>query len=855
MRFRSTHFRVFLLLPFLAACSGGGGTSAPTPSRVIVSPGSTTVQAVGLTRQYSATVEDSQGRPVTGVAITWSSSAPDVVSIASGGLATALARGVATIRASAEGLTGTATFTVTQVPADVEKVAGDGQTGALSQPLGQTLEVRVTDSEGNPIGGQGVSFGIVAGGGSLTPSSASTNAQGMAMTNWTLGCSDDNPQRATAKAGTMTVEFTASADLSLPAICDTSVPDGRVTFDYETQLVAVGGESASMDWSVVGGTLPPGLDLSQAGVLSGTPTLKGTYAFQAQVQDLSGNTASQAYGLRVCEAPITLAPGGAVTVLPSGPDGCGLFLPAGESGDRYRVGVVWSNSDEDDTTNLPNVTVSATRTFAQAPASQPATVRVVAPANTPADWLGELPGHFREALEREVATEALHNRIRLKERAIMEALGPGLRPLPDRREEAALQRASGLKPTPAPEKISLIANEDVSCSATDVVTALKVGENDQMVIYQDSAQAQVDSLKITADMATRMLDYYRDYGVQVIDEFFGGVSDVDGDGRVLVFVTPVVGDEYAAFVFSLDTVSKDDCAASNEREMVRFNAKTIRGMLSGNYQALGTVVHETVHIVDFYERIQRWVDLGGSDELYDPLWMYEGTAEIGSEMSSRLAWAADGGPPVGAMIRLSDKVITPESYAVLIKMIRVIGHLGSQPNGLVGTPVGADEDHSLYGSGWLFHRWLGDAYGDAATGSLAEGGLFQELNDSGARTGINGISDLLGMTWTELLEEYYAAILLNGTGAPVPERGFTSYDFPDFTDGLLTQQRPGFFPWPVNLIGDTRTQSFTSFLSPGTIGPSGLRAYDLISDGEGLGLEVRVETTRDPIRIVVVRIQ
>jgi hypothetical protein len=48
---------------------------------------------------------------------------------------------------------------------------------------------------------------------------------------------------------------------------------------------------------------------------------------------------------------------------------------------------------------------------------------------------------------------------------------------------------------------------------------------------------------------------------------------------------------------------------------------------------------------------------------------------------------------------------------------------------------------------------------------------------------------------------------------------------------------------------------YQSFLSQGTIGPSGIRVYDLTSDGEGLGLEVEVDTTRDPVRIIIVRIE
>jgi hypothetical protein len=59
----------------------------------------------------------------------------------------------------------------------------------------------------------------------------------------------------------------------------------------------------------------------------------------------------------------------------------------------------------------------------------------------------------------------------------------------------------------------------------------------------------------------------------------------------------------------------------------------------------------------------------------------------------------------------------------------------------------------------------------------------------------------------------------------------------------------------VNVAGDNVTQTFTSFLNVGPIGPSGLRVYDVTSDGTGLGLDVKVGTDRSTVRIIVARIQ
>jgi hypothetical protein len=140
---------------------------------------------------------------------------------------------------------------------------------------------------------------------------------------------------------------------------------------------------------------------------------------------------------------------------------------------------------------------------------------------------------------------------------------------------------------------------------------------------------------------------------------------------------------------------------------------------------------------------------------------------------------------------------------------------------------------------------------------MADGAFFSLLNDSLTASGVAGIESLTGKSWGELLEEYAAAILLNGTGAPQPPRPFTSYDLPEVTQGLYGSgtQPPGRYPWPVNVTGETLSASFQSSVNAGLLGPSGIRTFDLTSDGTGLGVEVEVEATGGPLRLVVTRIR
>jgi hypothetical protein len=90
-------------------------------------------------------------------------------------------------------------------------------------------------------------------------------------------------------AGTTTTNCTITvAPPPIKLMC----PSGTalVGVPYSSGLVATGGV-APYTYSIIGGSLPPGLTLNPAnGVISGTPTLAGSYSFTAQVVDSSGLT-------------------------------------------------------------------------------------------------------------------------------------------------------------------------------------------------------------------------------------------------------------------------------------------------------------------------------------------------------------------------------------------------------------------------------------------------------------------------------------------------------------------------------------------------------------------------------------
>jgi uncharacterized protein YjdB len=95
-------------------------------------------------------------------------------------------------------------------------------------------------------------------------------------------------------------------------ITTTTLPAGTVTTAYSQTLAASGG-TTPYTWSIASGTLPAGVTLSAAGVLSGTPTATGTSSFTVQVTDAAARTDTQALSL-VVGTGVTIT----TTTLPAG---------------------------------------------------------------------------------------------------------------------------------------------------------------------------------------------------------------------------------------------------------------------------------------------------------------------------------------------------------------------------------------------------------------------------------------------------------------------------------------------------------------------------------------------------------
>ncbi len=109
---------------------------------------------------------------------------------------------------------------------------------------------------------------------------------------FTVGVSDGN---ASVAYSNLSITITGGAAQPLQ-VTTTVLPGGTTGTIYSNQVSATGGQ-LPYSWSLTPGStpLPPGLNLSTSGIISGTPTNGGTFGFFLRVTDASLNTADSDY--------------------------------------------------------------------------------------------------------------------------------------------------------------------------------------------------------------------------------------------------------------------------------------------------------------------------------------------------------------------------------------------------------------------------------------------------------------------------------------------------------------------------------------------------------------------------------
>ncbi len=272
-------------------------TDAASPANTTTASVPVTVNPAGAMLTFGNPPAATVNSPYTGTVPVAGGTAPYTCTLAGGTLPAGLTLGTncqvtgtptttssSTVSVSATdnanpAVTGTGNVTLTVNPVPVTLTIGNPPTATVSTPYTGTIPVAggtapytCTVASGTLPAGLTLGAGCVVTG---TPTAAGSTTLGITATD------SANPANTKTSPVTITVQ-------PVPALTFTgSLPNGVVNQAYSQTLQAQGGVGP-YTYALTAGALPPGLTLSNSGVISGTPTAVGASSFTVTATDSEG---------------------------------------------------------------------------------------------------------------------------------------------------------------------------------------------------------------------------------------------------------------------------------------------------------------------------------------------------------------------------------------------------------------------------------------------------------------------------------------------------------------------------------------------------------------------------------------
>ncbi|MDX1393395.1 MAG: hypothetical protein R3195_03350 [Gemmatimonadota bacterium] len=310
-----------------------------------------------------------------------------------------------------------------------------------------------------------------------------------------------------------------------------------------------------------------------------------------------------------------------------------------------------------------------------------------------------------------------------------------------------------------------------TCTSSTRVTGRVRAVGERFAIVEDTL---VTGYLSDADFA-ELLDEIETVAWPVDSTYFGTPQDIDGNGRVIAFMTGEVNRLGAAgFFTSSDLAVADDCPTSNEGEVLWLLAPDPARMHGFDpiptdlirQRIAGVVAHELQHLIHLQRRVY---EAGGDLDSADLPWMNEGLSHIAEEVAGFYVAGRRTGQNY-ALEDMADSEVRTRFARYHLNDFRFMREYFEDTAGvpvLIDGPVTRGELQKARGFGYLFLRWLADRY---ATGgpqgivaSTAEESFFRDLTIGGAglRQSVENILGALAaigvsVTWEELFGEYVA---------------------------------------------------------------------------------------------------
>ncbi|MDB4914860.1 MAG: hypothetical protein JWM95_2504 [Gemmatimonadetes bacterium] len=765
------------------ACGGsgtdtGGGPTNTTPVVRAVSVAPTSVQVeLGATTTLVVDVRDQFGAAMTGKTATWSSFNTLIATVDAGGVVRGIAVGSTTISALVDGQTGLALVTV--VPLSVASVSVTPAAAPVAIGAAPALSVTVKDKNGGTLAGRTVTWSssnvrvatVSAVTGAITALSAGTTT----ITALSEGVSGTAVLAVAAPAGSSAPAISSISPATLVGGATATIIGTNLTSGAGASVVFVAGVPAAV-------TSATATQILATVPAAGIPC-QSSQAVSVEVTTVAGTAARQQPMSGATSRP--LAVGQSFIATASGNVGCNELPSAG----AYLISVFNAGTTLGQAAGfeLKGSTGGALASRFGPIAAQPVLIaapHAAARSQVDAQQLAETQEHLEH----------------------MEVNRELIRQLGSPRQYRQLSRAvagvgsAGPSRVPVPTTVGQTAQMNYhfnSCTAANgqPLTARVVYVGPRVIVMEDNAGPLAG--KIDADMIT-MAQEFETVSFPILTANFGDPlafdAQTDANNRLIMLFTPKVNTQSSnllGFVSSCDFYPPSlatSVSGSNQAEIFYARAVTDTTATSSTLDSRNTwrrlmpatLIHETKHIVSYAERFQAPVNVTD----FEQVWLEEATAQLAAEMYARVAHG-NGWKSNATYFGTLDCEVRPNTANCGLGVQTMASHFGFLTEFLQSfegkTILSGTDDNDIYGSSWMFTRWLTDTYG-----GTDEGAFIKRMVHNYNVTGVANATNVTGKTWPELLGQFtlmLAADDLAGMAAPYSE---ASWNLPGVFTGRST---------------------------------------------------------------------
>jgi hypothetical protein len=649
-------------------------------------------------------------------------------------------------------------------PANIAPVSDLARTAAVGSAVTGGLVVKVTDAQGRPVKGATVAFAVTQGNGTTNPRLATTDANGQAATQWTLGTIvGGNEVSASVNGVGNVVHFQASGIAGAVTTISLSTQNARLLVNVDTARITAKALDAFGNSTAPAPTFtvrdPTLISIDDAGLVRALRRGSSTYVVAtAGSKSDSALVTVLSSGQSICTNaanPVQLTVGQVITDV----SGSGFCVRGNADGAEYAIIPFYNASVNSATTQIEvrgagvsPLTAASSAVFDRSVAEKLVTVPSIVP-----NYAGEA-------------------RMRAQERAeIARRAGAAgtWRGAPDQIASSATVQLS----VPAVgDLLKLNTNAFDFCDNPDYRYGRVVAITNKAIVVADTANPAGG---FTAD-EYKSIGVTFDTLVDVVDrKAFGDPSDIDNNGHVIMFFTRAVnemtargsGSVYLGFTYQRDLFPKSGplgtCDGSNVGEMFYLMVPDTGGVVSDKRKkadvvsfTLGTVAHEYQHLINGSRRL--YVNKYGPT--FEEKWLDEGLAHIAEDLNF---WASSKKSPRSNLdVSLFNDPNVSAAYGTFANFNRTrygqyLGRTESQ--GPIGFDAN-DDDLFTRGAIWSFLRYAADRLGPGAEDQL----WFKLVNNNA--TGMTNLTSALGTDPGPWLRDWAISVFLDDNVAGTDAR-------------------------------------------------------------------------------------